>query len=212
MTKKRLMMLGPPGAGKGTQAKRLVEELGIPQISTGDMLRLARKNATQMGKEAAKYMEAGQLVPDEVVIGIVEERLSMEDVQDGFILDGFPRTVAQAEALTEMDAGLEGVVNIEVGDEEVVRRLSGRLNCPSCGEIYHRDYDPPATDDVCDACGHEGLKQRADDKPDVIRDRLKAYHEQTSPLVSYYEEQGLLLSVDGEQAPDAVAEAIADVL
>ncbi len=212
MTKRRLMMLGPPGAGKGTQAKRLVDKLSIPQISTGDMLRLARKNKTKMGKEAAKYMDAGQLVPDEVVIGIVEERLAMDDVQDGFILDGFPRTVAQAEALTEMEANLEAVVNIEVADEEVVKRLSGRLNCPSCGAIYHRDYDPPESDDQCDQCGHEGLTQRDDDKPEVIRERLEAYHEQTAPLVAYYEDQGILVSVDGQGAPDEVFGAIEEVL
>ncbi len=211
MAKTKLMMLGPPGAGKGTQAQRLAEAHGIPQISTGDMLRGARRKGTEMGEKAAKFMDAGELVPDEVVIGIVAERLSEPDAADGFILDGFPRTVAQAEALDEMGIELEAVVNIEVSEEEVVRRLGGRLTCPNCGATFHEEFKKPSQEGVCDACGEE-LVKRPDDKPEAIRERLSAYHRQTAPLVDYYRNQGVLLSVDGEGTPDEVYTRIEEAI
>lgn len=203
MAKTKLMMLGPPGAGKGTQAQRLAEEFDIPQISTGDMLRGARRKGTELGKEAAKFMDAGDLVPDEVVIGIVKERLSEPDAEKGFILDGFPRTVGQAEALDEMGVELEAVLNIEVSEEEVVRRLGGRLSCPDCGATFHEEFKPPAEEGVCDECGTE-LVKRPDDRPEAIRERLKAYHSKTAPLVDYYRDKGVLIDVDGEGTPDEV--------
>lgn len=205
MAKTKLMMLGPPGAGKGTQAQRLADEFGIPQISTGDMLRSARRKGTELGNEAAKYMDAGELVPDEVVIGIVKERLSEPDAEGGFILDGFPRTVGQAEALGEMGVELEAVLNIEVSEEEVVRRLGGRLSCPNCGATFHEEFKAPAEEGVCDECGAE-LVKRPDDRPEAIRERLKAYHGKTAPLVDYYRDQGVLIDVEGEGSPDEVYE------
>ncbi len=210
MAETHLILLGPPGAGKGTQAKRLESEYGFPQISTGDMLRDARERGTALGREAAEYMDAGELVPDEVVNGIVEERLTRDDVADGFVLDGFPRTLEQAEALADMEASIDAVLNIEVPEEEVVRRLSGRLNCKGCGALYHEEFDPPDEEGVCDECGGE-LHQREDDRPQVIRDRLEAYREKTEPLVSFYREQGKLESVEGEGTPDEVAERIREV-
>ena len=212
MTTYRLMMLGPPGAGKGTQAKRLAERFEIPHVSTGDMLRQARRKGTELGKKAAEYMNAGKLVPDEVVIGIVRDRLSEDDAEGGFILDGFPRTRPQAEALTEMGIELDAVVNVVVSDDEVVKRLGGRISCPNCGAVYHEVYNPPSNDDKCDACGQEGLIKRDDDKPEAIRSRLSGYHEKTAPLIEYYEAQGTLKNVDGESAPDEVTEAIVEEL
>ncbi|QDG52656.1 adenylate kinase [Persicimonas caeni] len=203
MAKTKLMMLGPPGAGKGTQAQQLAEKFDIPQISTGDMLRSARRKGTELGKEAAKFMDAGELVPDEVVIRIVKERLSEPDAEGGFILDGFPRTVGQAEALDEMGVELEAVLNIEVSEEEVVRRLGGRLSCPNCGATFHEEFKPPTEEGVCDECGSD-LVKRPDDRPEAIRERLKAYHAKTAPLVDYYRDQGVLIDVDGEGTPDEV--------
>ncbi|MFP4597311.1 MAG: adenylate kinase [Persicimonas sp.] len=211
MAKTKLMMLGPPGAGKGTQAQRLAEAHEIPQISTGDMLRGARRKGTEMGEKAAKFMDAGELVPDEVVIGIVAERLSEPDAADGFILDGFPRTVAQAEALDDMGIDLEAVVNIEVSEEEVVRRLGGRLTCPNCGATFHEEFKKPSREGRCDACGEE-LVKRPDDNPEAIRERLSAYHRQTAPLVDYYSDQGVLIGVDGEGAPDEVYARIEEAI
>ena len=210
MSRYRLMMLGPPGAGKGTQAKRIAERLDIPHVSTGDMLREARRKKTELGQQAARYMDAGELVPDKVVIGIVRERLEEEDAQQGFILDGFPRTRPQAEALAEMGVELDFVINIDVADEEVVRRLGGRLSCPNCGAVYHRDANPPQTDDVCDACGHQGLITRDDDRPEAIRQRLKSYHEQTAPLIEFYTRREVLENVDGVGSPDEVEQTIVD--
>lgn len=204
----RLMMLGPPGAGKGTQAKKLCKRLQIPHVSTGDMLRDARRRQTQLGQKAARYMDAGKLVPDEVVIGIVAERLESDDADDGFILDGFPRTRPQAEALAEMGVELDAVINIEVSDEEVVRRLGGRLSCPECGAIYHRDANPPSEDDICDQCGHQGLVTRDDDRPEAIRERLESYHRQTAPLIDFYEQRGVLENVTGETSPENVQKTI----
>lgn len=204
----RLIMLGKPGAGKGTQAQRLSEELGIPQVSTGDMLRNARRRGTELGERAAEYMDAGDLVPDEIVVGIVDERLDEHDAQAGYILDGFPRTRGQAEALDEMGVSIDAVLSLRVDDEEIVRRLSGRLNCPSCGAAYHEEFDPPETEDRCEACGHEGLVTRDDDRPELVRDRLETYRERTEPLESFYREKGLLRDVDGEGSPDEVASRI----
>ncbi len=208
----RMMMLGPPGAGKGTQAKRLAQELEIPHVSTGDMLRDAKRRDTELGREAAEYMNAGKLVPDEVVIGIVAERLEQDDAAQGFILDGFPRTRPQAEALTDMGVELEAVINIEVSDEEVVRRLGGRLSCPECGAVYHKEANPPSQDDVCDKCGNRGLVTRDDDRPEAIKQRLASYHRQTAPLVEFYEQRGVLEAIAGEAGPDEVTQEILDRL
>lgn len=204
MTIHRLMMLGPPGAGKGTQAKILAEKLSIPHVSTGDMLREARRKGTDMGLKAAEYMNAGELVPDEVVIGIVNERLREVDAQGGFILDGFPRTPGQATALEEMGVKLDHVVNIQVADDVVVERLSGRLSCPKCGAVFHKTMNPPADEDECDACGHKGLFTRDDDKPEAIRQRLESYHSKTAPLIAFYREKKVLRDIDGDQDPQLV--------
>ncbi|RLA81911.1 MAG: adenylate kinase [Deltaproteobacteria bacterium] len=195
-----LIFLGPPGSGKGTQAKMLVDKYGIPQISTGDILREAVKEGTPLGKEAKKYMDEGKLVPDEVVVGIVRERLKEPDCTKGFILDGFPRTIPQAEALDktlqEMGKGIDHVLSLEVDREELVRRLSGRRTCKKCGAMYHIIFDPPKKDGVCDRCGGE-LYQRDDDKEETIRERLRVYEEQTAPLIEYYRKKGLLRPIDG---------------
>lgn len=211
MAKTRLIMLGPPGAGKGTQAQRLARRYDIPQVSTGDMLRAARSEGTELGQKAAEYMDAGELVPDEVVIGIVEERLSSDEMRRGFILDGFPRTVEQAEALAEMDVSIEAVLNLDVSEDEVVRRLSGRLNCPECGAAYHEEFDPPEEAGTCDECGSE-LVQRDDDRPEVVRERLEEYRAKTEPLVEFYREQDVLEEVDGEGTPEEVAERVLAVV
>ncbi|MFQ5960153.1 MAG: adenylate kinase [Candidatus Methylomirabilales bacterium] len=196
----RVILLGPPGAGKGTQAKMLTEKYGVPQISTGDILRAAVAAGSRLGKEAKGYMDRGALVPDEVVIGIVRDRLTEPDCQGGYLLDGFPRTVAQAEALTgmlrELGAPLPTVVSLEVDEEEVVRRLAGRRTCQACGEPFHVEFHPPRREGICDKCGGT-LIQREDDKEETIRRRLQVYREQTEPLISYYEKQGLLRTVHG---------------
>ncbi len=212
MAKKRLMMLGPPGAGKGTQAKLLSERLEIAHVSTGDMLREARRNSTPMGLEAGRFMDAGQLVPDEVVIGIIEERLGGEKGSNGFILDGFPRTRAQAEALSEMGLELDAVLNIKVSDEEVVRRLGGRVSCPACGAVYHEIFNPPTAANTCDACGHEGLVKRDDDQEATILKRLESYWAQTNPLVEYYRSKGVLVDIDGERSPSEVEQSVIDAV
>ncbi len=196
----RLILLGPPGAGKGTQAKMLTEKYGVPQISTGDILRGAVAAGTRLGKEARSYMDRGALVPDEVVIGIVRDRLAEPDCQKGYLLDGFPRTVAQAEALTRMlrdlGASLPSVVSLVIDEEEVVRRLSGRRTCEACGEPFHVVFHPPRRKGICDKCGGT-LIQREDDKEETIRRRLQVYREQTEPLISYYQAQGVLKTVNG---------------
>jgi adenylate kinase len=196
----RIVLLGPPGCGKGTQAKEIVSSYNIPQISTGDMLRLAVKNGSPMGKEAKKFMDEGLLVPDKVVIGIVEERLQGNDCQDGFILDGFPRTIPQADALEEVlkkiGRPLQGVISFEVDDAILIERLSGRRICKECGCGYHVSFDPPRVEGKCDKCGGE-LFQRDDDKRETIKERLEVYRRQTASLLSYYKEKGLLFSVDG---------------
>jgi len=197
-----LILLGGPGAGKGTQAKLLIEKYKIPQISTGDILRAAVKEGTAMGKKAKEYMDAGKLVPDEVVIGIIEDRLKQADAQKGFILDGFPRTVPQAEALDatlkKMGSKIDNVVSIEVDEEELVTRLTGRRTCKNqaCGQMYHIKFTPPKKEGVCDKCGNE-LYQRDDDNETTVRSRLQTYNQATKPLTDYYEKQGILKTIKG---------------
>jgi adenylate kinase len=195
-----LVLLGPPGAGKGTQGQRLTGDFGVAYIATGDMLREHVKEGTELGRQAKQYMDAGELVPDELVIAMIGERVDEEDAKDGFILDGFPRNVAQADALAAMldehGRRLTAVLLIDVSDEEVVRRLSGRRVCTKNGHNYHVDFDPPKREGVCDQDGSP-LEQRADDRPEVIVNRLETYHEQTAPLINYYQERGLLRRFDG---------------
>jgi len=205
----RLIMLGPPGAGKGTQAKRLSAALGLAHVSTGDMLREARGAGSALGLEAEKYMQAGALVPDAVVNGIVAEKLA--NLGGGFLLDGYPRTLEQARSLMECGQVVSNVVLIDVADEELVARIVGRMSCQLCGAIYHVKAMPPRDAGRCDKC--EGsLGTRADDREDVVRERLKVYHAQTAPLVSFYEAQGLLARVDGAQSTEQVFAAIMKVL
>jgi len=211
----RLILLGPPGAGKGTQAKMLVEKYGVPQISTGDILRAAVAAGTPLGKEAKTYMDRGALVPDAVVIGIVRDRLGEPDCQRGYLLDGFPRTVAQAEALTrmlqEMGAPLPLVVSLDVAEEELVRRLAGRRTCQACGESFHVEFHPPRVAGRCDTCnGH--LVQREDDREETVRRRLQVYREQTEPLIGYYQRQGLLKRVNGLGETGEVFARISEIL
>ncbi len=210
-----LILLGPPGAGKGTQAKLVAEQFGIPQISTGDILRRAVKDGTPLGQEAQVYMERGDLVPDAVVIGIIEERLTQPDCQAGYILDGFPRTEVQANALAETlgkrGGAIDHVVNIEVSDEELIPRLAGRRTCKECQEPYNVTFNPPQREGVCDKCGGE-LIQRKDDDEETIRARLGVYREQTAPLVAYYEKQGLLRTVTGAGAIQEIFDAVCGVV
>jgi adenylate kinase len=195
-----LILLGPPGSGKGTQAKKMVERYHLPQISTGDILRATLKEKTPLGLEAKQYMDQGKLVPDDVVVGIVRDRLKAPDCTGGFILDGFPRTVPQAEALgttlKAMNRGIDHVISIEVANTELLKRLSGRRTCRNCGAMYHLVFDPPKKKGVCDKCGGE-LYQRADDQEKTIRERLKVYDKQTAPLIQYYRGKGLLRAIDG---------------
>jgi len=207
----KLILLGPPGAGKGTQAKMLVEHFAIPQIATGDILRGAVQAGTDLGLQAKGYMDAGALVPDDVVIGIVRERLQEEDCKGGFILDGFPRTVAQADALqgtlADLGRALDRVISLTVDAEALVQRLTGRRTCRGCGRGYHVTFDPPRTSGLCDACGGE-LYQRDDDQETTIRRRLAVYAEQTAPLIAYYRSTGLLTELDGMQSIPTVQEQI----
>ncbi|MEE8219642.1 MAG: adenylate kinase [bacterium] len=210
-----LILLGPPGAGKGTQAKLVAEQFGIPQISTGDILRQAVKDGTSLGQEAQAYMERGDLVPDAVVIGIIEERLTQPDCQAGYILDGFPRTEVQANALAETlgkrGGTIDHVVNIEVLDEELIHRLTGRRTCKECQEPYNVTFNPPQREGVCDKCGGE-LIQRKDDDEETIRARMEVYREQTAPLEAYYEKQGLLRTVTGAGAIQEIFDAVCGVV
>ncbi|KKM12652.1 adenylate kinase [Clostridiales bacterium PH28_bin88] len=198
----RLLLMGPPGAGKGTQAEVLTSKLEVPHISTGDMFRKAIKEGTELGRKAKEYMDAGQLVPDEVTIGIVRERLNEPDCAKGFLLDGFPRTVPQAEALDRILAstgrGLDAVLNIEVPREKLVDRLTGRRVCRACGATYHVLFNPPKAGGVCDHCGGE-LYQRSDDTVETVENRLDVYERQTAPLIAYYRDKGLLQSINGDQ-------------
>ena len=210
-----LILLGPPGAGKGTQASSLVKDYGVPQISTGDALRAAVKAGSALGARAKKTMDAGELVPDEVVIEIVGERIEEPDCTDGFLLDGFPRTTSQADALAGMlnkaAREIDHVICIQVENEEVVERLSGRRSCRACGYPYHVQFNQPAKEGVCDKCGGE-LYQRDDDREDAIRQRLETYGNQTQPLIEYYSQRGLLRPVDGRGDVDAVYGRIRDAL
>jgi adenylate kinase len=212
----RVILFGPPGAGKGTQAKRLEELLGVPQLSTGDMLRAAKREGTALGKRAASFMDGGRLVPDDVVIGLIDERTKASDCRQGFLLDGFPRTIPQADALSLMlkksDLSIDHVVSIEVPDDDIVARLSARRSCPQCGAVYHLINVPPKVADTCDKCGAKGLIQRDDDVEAAIRVRLRTFHDQTSPLKAHYATTGLLRSVDGTREPDVVARDIAKLL
>lgn len=200
-------MLGAPGAGKGTQAAVLCEHLNIPTISTGNIIREALRTGTEMGLKAKSFMDAGQLVPDEVVIGIVKDRLQEDDCKNGYILDGFPRTIPQAEALDEMGANIDCVIDIEVADEVIVNRLSGRRVCEKCGRPYHTESLKPKVEGVCDDC-NGALVQRKDDQIETIKNRLDIYHKETEPLVNYYEAQGKLKVVEGQ---DTVADTTAAV-
>jgi adenylate kinase len=210
-----LILLGPPGAGKGTQAQKIVDRYHIPQISTGDILRAAVKEKTPLGVKAKGVMDQGKLVPDELVIGIIEERLKAPDCQAGFILDGFPRTTVQAEALqpilSRARKQIDHVINIEVDEEELVRRLTGRRTCKNCGAMFHVHFQPPKKEGICDRCGGP-LYQREDDKEETIRTRLKEYQRQTAPLIDYYERKKMLRSIQGVGGQDQIFEGIVRVL
>lgn len=213
----RIVLLGGPGSGKGTQAQKLIDKLGVPQISTGDIFRAAVKEGTPMGLKAKAYMEQGELVPDDVVIGVVEERLTKPDLDKGYMLDGFPRTAAQAEALDKILASqskkLNHVILVDVPDEELVKRLTGRRTCRNseCGKMYHVMFNPSKKEGICDACGSE-LYQRADDSEATIRERLAVYNNQTAPLIQYYDKKGLLRKVEGVGPIDQIFASIQKVL
>jgi len=203
----RLVFLGPPGAGKGTQAKRLAAARGLLHLSTGDMLRDAIAKGTPTGKRAQEFVDKGFLVPDEVVDALVAERLARPDAAEGWILDGYPRNQSQAQALGALGAELSAVLYLDVDDERLVQRISGRRSCPKCGAVYHLRAEPPRKEGVCDACGTV-LVQRKDDREKVVRDRLEVYHRNTAPLVRFYEEAGLLRRIDGDRPIDAVTAAV----
>jgi adenylate kinase len=210
-----LILLGPPGSGKGTQGERLQADFRLPYYATGDILRAAVRDGTDLGTQAKEYMDRGDLVPDDVIIGMIAERVQSPEAADGFILDGFPRTTAQAEALDEeierLGKRLTAAILVDVSDDEVIRRLSGRRTCEKGGHIFHVDFDPPKEDGVCDVCGGR-LVVRDDDKPEVVRNRLEQYHTKTEPLISYYESKGILRRVDGDQGPEEVSDRIRALL
>ena len=215
MSELNLVLLGPPGSGKGTQGERLQEDFRLPYYATGDILRAAVRDGTELGAAAQEYMDRGDLVPDEVIIGVIAERVESPEAADGFILDGFPRTLPQAEALTaeleELGRDLTAVLLIEVPDDEIVRRLGGRRTCAKSGHVFHVEFDPPKDPDVCDIDGSR-LLVREDDKPEVIRRRLEQYREKTEPLIGHYEERGLLRRLDGSPPPDEVGDRIRALL
>jgi adenylate kinase len=215
MPELNLVLLGPPGSGKGTQGERLNADLHLPYYATGDILRGAVRDETELGKSAKAYMDAGDLVPDDVIVGVIAERIDSEEAREGFILDGFPRTTPQAEALgaklAEMGREVSAVLLIDVSDDEVVRRLGGRRTCEAEGHVYHVEFNPPKVDGVCDVDGSP-LTVRDDDKPEVIRKRLATYHEKTEPLVAYYDGTGVLRRVDGAREPGVVTEELRGIL
>ncbi len=207
-----LILFGPPGAGKGTQAKRLEDRLGVAHLSTGDMLRAEVAEGSEIGREAATIMKAGRLVPDRLIIGMISRRLDRDECRNGFILDGFPRTVAQAKALDAMvgekKIALDHVISIEVDDEAMVQRITGRFTCARCGEGYHDTFKRPKRDNVCDVCGSSEFVRRSDDNAETVRERLKAYHAETKPILDHYREQGLVRPVDGMLPIDRVTEQL----
>ena len=207
----KIILLGAPGAGKGTQAEVICNRYNIPAISTGNIIREALKTGTEMGLKAKSYMESGALVPDEVVIGIIKERIVKVDCKDGFILDGFPRTIPQAEALDKMGIVIDKVIDIEVPDEKIINRMSGRRVCEKCGASYHLEYKKPKVEGICDACSGT-LIQRKDDHPDTVKSRLDVYHSETEPLKDYYEKQGKLTVVEGQEEIEATTRLLIEAL
>ena len=211
----KIIMLGAPGAGKGTQAKMIAEKFQIPHDSTGDIFRANIKNGTELGMEAKKYMDQGQLVPDELTVKILLDRVAKDDCANGYVLDGFPRTIPQAEvldaALTKLGDKIDFAINVDVPDENIVRRMSGRRACLSCGATYHIEHIPPKQEGICDVCG-QPLVLRDDDKPETVLNRLKVYHDQTQPLIDFYGAKGVLKSVDGTMDQKAVFAAIVEIL
>ena len=211
----KLIMLGAPGAGKGTQAKKISAKYGIPHISTGDIFRANIKGGTELGMKAKAFMDQGQLVPDEITIGMLLDRIKEDDCQKGYVLDGFPRTIPQAEsltkALTELGDKIDWAVNVDVPDENIISRMSGRRACLGCGQTYHIVYNAPKTENVCDTCGQE-LVLRDDDKPETVKKRLDVYHDQTQPLIDYYKNEGVLAEVDGTLDMEDVFQAIVKIL
>ena len=211
----KIIMLGAPGAGKGTQAKMIAEKYGIPHISTGDIFRANIKNGTELGKKAKEYMDKGQLVPDELTVKILLDRVAQDDCSKGYVLDGFPRTIPQAEVLTseleKLSEKVDYAVNVDVPDENIIGRMGGRRACVKCGATYHVKYNPPKVEDVCDACGDK-LILRDDDAPETVKKRLDVYPEQTQPLIDYYEKMGVLRTVDGTVDMKDVFGAICDIL
>ena len=211
----KIIMLGAPGAGKGTQAKKIAEKYHIPHMSTGDIFRANIKNGTELGMKAKSYMDQGQLVPDDVTIGMLLDRISQEDCAEGYVLDGFPRTIPQAESLTkaleERGESMDYAINVDVPDQAIVTRMAGRRACLACGATYHIVYNAPKKENVCDV-GGEGLVLRDDDKPETVQKRLTVYHDQTKPLIDYYGKAGILVTVDGTQDLNKVFEDIVSVL
>ena len=203
----KIILLGAPGAGKGTQAEKIIDKLGIPSISTGNILREHMKNGTELGEKARSYMESGNLVPDDLIIDMLKERLSKEDCANGYILDGYPRTVAQAEALKDMGAVIDKVVSIETEDEAIIGRMSGRRSCKNCGATYHTFFNKPVKEGICDKCG-ETLFQRDDDKEETVKARLVVFHQQTEPVKAYYEKEGILSKIDGMGTISEITERI----
>jgi len=211
----KIIMLGAPGAGKGTQAEMICEKYNIPHVSTGDIFRANIKNGTALGMEAKQYMDKGLLVPDELTVKILLDRVAQDDCKDGYVLDGFPRTIPQAEvldkALTELNDKVDFAINVDVPDENIINRMSGRRACVSCGATYHIEYAAPKKEGICDKCGAE-LILRNDDKPETVKNRLNVYHEQTQPLIEYYGKKGILKEVDGTKAMNDVFAAIVNIL